>query len=44
MRISLDRAVAATDDRAQPERLMNSLNKLWPAEYEIKEVKPAEDP
>ena len=33
-------AVAATDDRAKAERLMNSLNKLWPAEYEIKESKP----
>ena len=33
-------AVAATDDRAQAERLMNSLHKLWPAEYEIKEAKP----
>ena len=32
--------VATTDDRTQAERLMNSLNKLWPAEYEIKEAKP----
>ena len=32
--------VATTDNRTQAERLMNSLNTLWPSEYEIKEARP----
>jgi len=35
--------VATTDDREAAEKLVQSLKRLWPAEYLVQESKPTEE-